>query len=124
MKPEELTIMLAQQQQPWTLPYGINKWWVTNDEGRLKHCLFHAQKTLGRIATLIERFDHTDNSWLSDAACDEVGDLAADLVSQALQIGTMVSRSIAHALVRRVTEKNGILLDPKGGTFGRTFICK
>jgi hypothetical protein len=50
MKPDELTIYLAQTKQPWTVPYGENKWWVTNDEGRLKHCLAHATKTLGKIA--------------------------------------------------------------------------
>ncbi len=124
MNPDELTIALAQKEQPWTVPYGRNKWWVTNDEGRLKHCLAHAQKTLGKIADVIERLDHEDRTWLSDAECDAVGDLAADLVSVALQIGTTVSRSVAHSLVRRVTEKNGTALDPKGGTYGRTLVCR
>ena len=124
MKPDELTIYLAQTKQPWTVPYGENKWCVTNDEGRLKHCLAHATKTLGKIADIIERLDHANHQWLSDVECDAVGDLAADLVSVALQIGTTVSRSVAHALVRRVTEKNGVALDPKGGTYGRSLICK
>ena len=124
MNPDDLTIARAQREQPWTVPYGKNKWWVVNDEGRLKHCLAHAQKTLGKIADAIERLDHADQSWLSDADCDKVGDLAADLVSVALQIGTTVSRSVAHALVRRVTEKNGVVLDPKGGTYGRSLICR
>ncbi len=124
MNPDDLTIALAQREQPWTVPYGENKWWVVNNEGRLKHCLAHAQKTLGKIAAVIERLDHSDHSWLSDAECDEIGDLAADLVSAALQVGTTVSRSVAHALVRRVKEKNGVVLDPKGGTYGRTLICK
>lgn len=35
MKPDELTIYLAQTKQPWTVPYGENKWCVTNDEGRV-----------------------------------------------------------------------------------------
>lgn len=124
MKAEELTIMMAQQQQPWTVPYGVNKWWVVNNEGRLKHCIAHATKSLGKIATIVERLDHADRSWLTDAECDELGDAAADLVSVALQFGTAVSRSIAHALVRRVTEKNGVLLDPMGGTYGRLLVCK
>lgn len=124
MKPEELTIMQAQCEQPWTVPYGRDKWWVTNDEGRLKHCMAHAQKTLGKIAAIVERLDHADRSWLNDNECDEVGDLAADLLSVALQIGTTVSRGIAHALVRRVTEKNGVALDPKGGTYGRMLVCR
>ena len=122
--PETLTIYQAQTNQPWTVPYGANKWWVTNNEGRLKHCLAHAQKSLGKIATIIEKLDHEDHQWLSDAECDAIGDMAADLVSVALQIGTVVSRSVAHALVRRVTEKNGTPLDPKGGTYGRALICK
>jgi hypothetical protein len=121
---DTLTIWQAQNQQPWTNPYGKNKWWVVTDEGRLKHCMSHAQKTLGRIATIIERLDHSSSGWLLDTECDEVGDLAADLVSVALQIGTVASRSVAHALVRRVTEKNGIALDPNGGTFGRSLVCK
>jgi hypothetical protein len=124
MNPSELTIELAQREQPWTVPYGKAKWWVVNDEGRLKHCLAHAQKTLGKIADIIEALDHDDRAWLTDAQCDKVGDLAADLVSVALQIGTTVSRSVAHALVRRVMEKNGVALDPKGGTYGRTLVCK
>ena len=37
--PQTLTLFVAQTQQPWTVPYGANKWWVTNNEGRLKHCL-------------------------------------------------------------------------------------
>jgi hypothetical protein len=124
MNPEDLTIATAQRHQPWTVPYGKNKWWVINNEGRLKHCLAHAQKTIGKIADIIERLDHSDKQWLSDDECDKVGDLAADLVSVSLQIGTTVSRSIAHALVRRVKEKNGIVLDPQGGTYGRSLICK
>lgn len=124
MKPEELTIDLAQRQQPWTVPYGQDKWWVVNDEGRLKHCLAHAQKSLGKIADVIESLDHQDRAWLTDAECDKVGDLAADLVSVALQIGTAVSRSVAYSLVRRVMEKNGVVLDPKGGSYGRTLVCK
>lgn len=124
MKPEELTIFQAQREQPWTVPYGEGKWWVTNNEGRLKHCMAHAQKTMGKIATIVERLDHQNRSWLTDEECDEVGDLAADLLSAAVQVATVVSRSIAHALVRRVTEKNGVALDPKGGTYGRALICK
>jgi hypothetical protein len=123
VNPDELTILLAQKQQPWSVPYGAHKWWVTNGEGRLKHCLAHAQKTLGKIAEIAERLDHADRQWLLDEECDAVGDMAADLVSAALQLGTTVSRSVAHALVRRVTAKNGVALDPKGGTYGRTLIC-
>lgn len=124
MNAEDLTLYQAQKQQPWTAPYGQNKWWVTDNEGRLKHCLLHAQKSLGKVATIVEVLDHADRQWLTDRECDQIGDLAADLVSTAIQIGTVVSRSIAHALVRRVTEKNGMVLDPCGGTYGRTLICK
>jgi hypothetical protein len=123
VNPDELTILLAQKQQPWSVPYGAHKWWVTNNEGRLKHCLAHAQKTLGKIAEIAERLDHADRQWLLDEECDAVGDMAADLVSVALRLGTTVSRSVAHALVRRVTAKNGVALDPKGGTYGRALIC-
>lgn len=121
---ENLTLWQAQMEQPWTVPYGKDKWWVTSDEGRLKHCLFHVQKSLGKIATLVERLDHWDRIQLMDQECDEVVDMAADLVTVALQIGTAVCRSVAHALVRRVTDKNGKLLDPAGGTAGRVIICK
>ena len=121
---ESLTLYRAQREQPWTVPYGANKWWVTTNEGRLKHCLSHAQKTLGKIAAVIERLDHADRSWLTDQESDDVGDMAADLVTVALQIGTAVSRSVAHALVRRVVQKNGELFDPKEGTYGRAIINK
>jgi hypothetical protein len=43
MNPDDLTIALAQREQPWTVPYGRDKWWVVNNEGRLKHCLAHAR---------------------------------------------------------------------------------
>ena len=121
--PESVTLYRAQREQPWTVPYGANKWWVTNDEGRLKHCMAHAQKTLGKIAAVVERLDHTDG-WLLDEECDEIGDMAADLVTVALQIGTAVSRSVAHALVRRVLAKNGTVFDARGGTYGRFLACK
>ncbi len=121
--PATLTIFRAQIEQPWTVPYAPLKWHVKNDEGRLKHCLFHAQKSLGEIARIVERLDHLERGWLTDDECDRVGDMAADLVTTALQIGTVVSKSIAHALVRRVTAKNGMALDPKGGTCGRALIC-
>jgi hypothetical protein len=124
VNPETLTLYRAQREQPWTVPYGENKWWVTNNEGRLKHCMAHAQKTLGKIATVIERLDHENRQWLTDEECDHVGDMAADLVTVALQIGTAVSRSVAHALVRRVVAKNGKLFDLTGGTYGRALICK
>lgn len=124
MNAEDLTLYQAQKQQPWTVPYGDYKWWVTNNEGRLKHCLLHAQKSIGKIATVVERLDHENRQWLTDKECDDVGDMAADLISAALQIGTAVSRSVAHALVRRVKEKNGMVLDSRGGTYGRTLICK
>ncbi len=124
INPNELTLYRAQCEQPWTVPYGANKWWVTNNEGRLKHCLAHAAKTLGKIATVIENLDHQDHQWLSDEECDQVGDMAADLVTVALQVGTAVHRSVAHALVRRVIAKNGKVFDSKGGTYGRALICK
>ena len=124
VNPETVTLYRMQCEQPWTVPYGKNKWWVTNNEGRVKHCLAHAQKTLGKIATIVEKLDHDDRDWLSDAECDQVGDLAADLVTVALQLGTATFRSVAHALVRRVVEKNGKLFDSKGGTYGRFLACK
>jgi hypothetical protein len=122
--PGTLTLYRAQSEQPWTVPYGKNKWWVVSDEGRLKHCLSHAQKTLGKIAAIVESLDHADRGWLTDDECDQVGDMAADLVTVALQVGTTVSRSVAHALVRRVVAKNGKLFDLTGGTYGRALICK
>lgn len=122
--PEQLTLWQLQSLQPWTVPYAPHKHWVGGNEGRLKHCVFHAQKSLGKITAILERLDHRDEDWLTDLECDLVGDMAADLVSTALQIGTAVSRSVVHALVRRVKEKNGKVLDPKGGTYGRALICK
>jgi hypothetical protein len=121
--PSQMTIHEAQQHQPWMVPYGEHKWWVVNNEGRLKHCILHAQKSLGKIATVAENLDHAERGWLTDDELSEVGDLAADLVSAALQIGTVVGRGIAHALARRVLEKNGKLLDPHGGWYGRAIIC-
>lgn len=106
MKTETLTLWEAQIEQPWARPYG-NKWYVKNSEGQLKHTLLHASKTLGKISTIVEGLDHSERSWLSDAELDEVGDMAADLVSAALRIGNVVGRSVVHALVRRVKEKNG-----------------
>lgn len=124
MDPKDLTLFQAQNEQPWTVPYGRLKWWVTNDEGRIKHCLAHAAKSLGKIASEIEALDHDDSGWLSDDAEDRIADMAADLVSVAMQIATVVHRSVAHALVRRVVAKNGTLFDSRGGTYGRVTVCK
>lgn len=107
MQAEKLTLWEAQLEQPWSLPYGEFKHHVRNCEGQLKHALLHANKTLGKIAVIVERLDHSENQWLSDAELGEVGDMAADLVSVALRIGNVVGRSVVHALMRRVKEKNG-----------------
>lgn len=102
-----LTIYKAQTEQPWAQPYGQYKHWVSNSEGQLKHAILHAQKSLGKIATIVESLDHSDSQWLSDENLAAVGDLSADLVSAALRIGNVVGHSIAHALMRRAREKNG-----------------
>lgn len=104
--PASLTIWSAQREQPWAVPYA-KKHWVNGAEGQLKHALLHASKSLGKIATIIEHLDHSEKSWLSDDELIAVADCAADLVSAALRIGNVVGHSIAHALVRRVREKNG-----------------
>lgn len=121
--PKTVTIWDAQMRQPWTVPYGEGKWWVTSHEGSLKHALLHAQKTIGKLAAELEALDHTRKEWLSDEALDRVGDLAADLVSAALRIGNVTGRSIAHALIRRVVAKNGAVFDDKAHSFG-AMICK
>lgn len=102
----ELTIFRAQMEQPWAVPYA-RKHWVNNAEGQLKHALLHATKSLGKISTIVEALDHSEASWLSDEAMATITDCAADLLSAALRIGNVVGGSVAHALVRRVREKNG-----------------
>jgi hypothetical protein len=107
MDAKALTIWEAQLQQPWAVAYGQYKHEVTSAVGQLKHAIFHAQKSLGKLASILEKLDHSDSSWLSDEAMSEAGDLAADLVSASLRVGNIVGRSVAHSLVRRVKEKNG-----------------
>lgn len=104
--PKQLTLWDAQMQQPWAQPYS-DRHWVRSHEGQLKHAVLHAQKSLGKVATVLEGLDHSERSWLTDEELDTVGDLAADLVSAALRMGNVVGRSVAHALIRRVKQKNG-----------------
>jgi hypothetical protein len=124
IEPEELTLYQAQRLQPWTVPYGKHKHSVTCALGQLKHAIFHAQKTLGKIAAEVEALDHADHSWLTDASEEVVANMAADLVSAALRMGNTVGHSVAYAIVRRAAEKNGVGYDTDNKVLPGVMICK
>jgi hypothetical protein len=125
MKAEDLTLFEAQMKQPWEVPYGEGKWYVKSGEGQVKHALLHATKSLGKIAAIAEALDHRESTWFTDKELDVIGDLAADVVSAALRIGNMTRRSVAHALLRRVMEKNGFTYgDARCTALPGAMICK
>jgi hypothetical protein len=109
MTPAELTIRHAQENQPWIIAYSLG---VQLAESNVPHIMgshnaLHAAKTVGKIAALFEQCDHTGVN-LSPAQVAELGDMAADLVTEALRFANLYGFDLAAALVERVREKNGV----------------
>lgn len=110
MKPEELTISHAQKHQPWNVPYSSE---VTKASIRdiphilASHTVLHAAKTVGKLASIFEKLDHNGTHISIDDVLD-VGNMIADLITEALRFGNLYGIDVARVLVERVEEKNGV----------------
>jgi len=107
----DLTIRHAQKTQPWTVPYAWDKTPLVGFEGRElsgRHALFHAQKSLGKIAAVYEAVDHRSlGNCPKDAEIEVIQNMSADLLTVALRYANLYGFDLQSVLVRRVAEKNG-----------------
>lgn len=121
MTPAELTIEFAQRNQPWTVSYSpgviraANVWDVQPGADvradvphiLASHNVLHAAKTVGKLAAVFERLDHTGQL----ASVEDIGviaDMAADLLTEALRLANLYRFDLAAVFVRRVEEKNAV----------------
>lgn len=114
-----LTIRHAQVNQPWTVPYREG---VQIAAGGLvphilaNHCVLHAAKSVGKLATVFEGTDHQPGSanppTLTIDQLKIVKAMSADLMTAALRFANLYSFDLATELADRVEEKNGVPLAP------------
>lgn len=107
----ELTIDWAQQNQPWTVPYSSGVQYSSRHDVPhilASHDVLHAIKTLGKLASVFEALDHSDQREPDDGQLDTIKDMSADLVTAALRLGNLYQFSVAEQLIARVKEKNGV----------------
>jgi hypothetical protein len=105
----ELTIRHAQVHQPWAVPYsdGVMKALIEGVPHILgSHVVLHAAKSVGKIATVFEKFDHGERR--TQIHTDAIAEMAADLVTAALRLANLYGFDLASTLVDRVEEKNGV----------------
>lgn len=137
--PKTLTIYHAQTHQTWTVPYsgGVQSaersCMVPHILG--SHCVLHAAKSIGKIASVYEKLDHennmlsmravgqtfnfttgetTDVRLLTNEQLSTLRAMAADLMTVALRLANLHGFDLAEALCERVEEKNGQPLSPWG----------
>ena len=118
MKSKDLTIQVAQDKQPWTVPYakGVERAREYGDVPHIlgSHITLHAIKTVGKIAAVFEALDHSLNSSgfgasaPLDSQLQALKDAAPDLLVAALRIANLYGFDLADEFVRRVYEKNGV----------------
>lgn len=113
---KKLTIDDAQYKQPWTVPYSDAV--VTAQENGVPHILgthavLHGMKSLGKIAAIYEKLDHSEELPVLDDLII-VENMAADLMTIALRFANLHGFSLSKALIRRVVEKNGVAHFPEG----------
>ncbi len=96
-----LTIDLAQDRQPWTVPYSQG---VQQAERIVPHILgshaaLHAMKSVGKLAAVFESLDHSGNG-LTDEQLQVIRDMSADLLTAALRMANLYSFRLADELIR------------------------
>lgn len=116
MNVADLTVRFAQTHQPWTVPYSAAMLEaVDNGMPHLmgSHITLHAAKSVGKLAAVFERLDHSGEP---DARVHEkkvIMDMAADLMTAALRLANLYHFDLAEQLVARVEDKNGVnILNP------------
>ncbi len=107
MHDKDLTLYHAQVNQPWTIPYSLAVASSGVDHIMGSHIALHAAKTVGKLAAVFEALDHSRNP-VSAEQVEILRAMSADLVTAALRIANLYAFDLAHALVERVEEKNGV----------------
>lgn len=106
MNPSDLTIQIAQNTQPWTVPYSPE--FVAGPSHIMgSHAVLHAAKSVGKLAAVFERLDHRGGN-ISPLEKQDVGCMAADLVTAALRLANLFGIDLAKVLCERTAEKNGV----------------
>lgn len=111
MQASELTIADAQKRQPWTVPYADAVILSVRDIPHIlaSHAALHAAKSVGKLAAVFEKLDHTGGLPSLEQRM-EIAAMSADLVTIALRFANLYDFDLALALVERVEEKNGVSL--------------
>lgn len=117
----ELTIRRAQKDQPWKLPYSPR--FTREASGyravpAINHATLHLVKASGKIAAILEEFDHdprdSGGRTLTDEQFARLADASADVLASVLRIANVASIDLESALRKRAREKNGAGYDDEG----------
>ena len=109
----KLTFYHAQDNQPWTVPYARG---VMISKNQLvphilaSHTVLHAMKSLGKLAAVFEKLDHSGLIAPTDDQLKVIEDMSADLITAALRFGNLYEFPVADVLTARIWEKNGVHL--------------
>lgn len=109
MTASELTILFAQVNQPWVVPYSTEFGTCLCLMPHLygTHTVLHAAKSVGKLAAVFEEIDHTGEP-PTPAQIEIVRQKCADLFTTCLRLANLYKFDLAAALVERVEEKNGV----------------
>ncbi len=111
------SIRNRQVNQPWTQPYSIGvEHAKSNSVPHIlaSHCVLHATKSVGKLATVFEALDHPAPGSRfrvgpmapNDKQLQTIKDMAADLFTAALRFANLYGFDLADEHQRRVEEKN------------------
>lgn len=104
MTPGQLTIRIAQQHQPWTVPYTPEVAVSTDRKGA--HAVLHGIKSLGKLADVFEYHDHCGLP-LAAGDLNTIRNMSADLMTIALRFANLYRFDLAESLLERTLVKNG-----------------
>jgi hypothetical protein len=107
-----------QKNQPWLVPYSTQLHLANDYLGYLltNHAILHGMKSLGKLASEIEKLDHQGPQVLASKGDDRmvqvIKDMDADLVTIAIRLANLHDFDLESHLVARVVEKNGRGFEP------------
>ena len=101
-----------QRHQPWTVPYS-SRFETASGAIHLPHlpavhAVLHAMKSLGKIATILERLDHREACDPSPEERTTVRSMSADLLTISMRLANLFAFDLGEALLERQAEKNPI----------------
>lgn len=117
LNPNDLTLSHAQRHQPWTVPYSRGVMYARDTDAvphiLASHTVLHAAKSVGKLATVFEKLDHSNvTGAINGTDRETIEAMSADLVTAALRFANLYSFNLAEVLLRRIEEKNGVQLPP------------